>query len=756
MSENLEQLGQYLVGPVLQELRELFGLMEAAQRVFIEMLRVAGNQRMRQFQSGLKLFFGSTWSSVMNSRFLRNQAMLTLGMLLAAQLAAEQSGPVAWWKFDERDGMIATDSVGGQQDQIAGNVKFVPGISGRALKFDGFTAYVTRNAQSAPRIANSFAIEAWIAIQEYPLNWVAVVDHERNQQAGYYFGLDSDGTLGLQAAIGGQWVSCTSDRELSLMQWHHVVGSYDEQNGIVLYLDGRSAGRLMPRGTFTPAIASPLRIGKNFQKLPPTHLVRPHVSFPASYSFDGIIDELKIYARTIGVDEAAQLYSANRSADTPPLVRRTWPAIPDGRPHFGAVYAKLKFYDEWDALWPVGPDADVVVGFDDAPYKMVFWRGTNYNANLVTENRIWVGDQSAESGTKYGCAEHMSDKQDRYSHVRLIENDNARVVVHWRYGLVDVTYQFANVDPETGWGEWADEYYYIYPDGVAIRNVRVWGKRSHYSVTEPTILNEPGKRAEDSISLSAITLANLKGETHTYSWDSWPTPVSPTGHAEAFDQPQAANVSVVNVKSKYRPFYIYPPGSEILPYGAPAELRPQFSHFPTWNHWPVDMAPSDGRYALAADRFSSSAITSPEPVWTSEPGPSQNTYFLIGLTSKPASELAAMGRSWLQAPNLVLSSDAFATQGYDRRQRAYMLARRRAAAERVDFVLEASESSPVLNPAIVIEGWGESDPVLAIDGKLMADRTDFRFGHVNRIEGTDLVLWVRHQSTRPVRFTIAR
>jgi len=210
------------------------------------------------------------------------------------------------------------------------------------------------------------------------------------------------------------------------------------------------------------------------------------------------------------------------------------------------------------------------------------------------------------------------------------------------------------------------------------------------------------------------------------------------------------------VKSKYRPFYIYPPGSKILPYGAPAELRPEFSHFPTWNHWPVDMAPSDGRYALAADRFSSSAVTSPEPVWTSGPGPSQNTDFLIGLTSKPASELAAVGRSWLQAPKLSLSGSAFATQGYDRTQRAYVLARRDAAAEQVDFVFEASESSPVLNPAIVIERWGESDPVLAIDGKAVAAGAGFRFGHVDRIEGTDLVLFVRHQSTRPLRFTISR
>ena len=33
-------------------------------------------------------------------------------------------------------------------------------------------------------------------------------------------------------------------------------------------------------------------------------------------------------------------------------------------------------------------------------------------------------------GGVIGCCEHMSDKQNRYAHVRLIESHDARVVVH--------------------------------------------------------------------------------------------------------------------------------------------------------------------------------------------------------------------------------------------------------------------------------------------------------------------------------------
>jgi hypothetical protein len=80
-----------------------------------------------------------------------------------------------------------------------------------------------------------------------------------------------------------------------------------------------------------------------------------------------------------------------------------------------------------------------------------------------------------------GCQEPMSDKESFFNHVRVIENTPARVVVHWRYPLVDVLHVLANHNPETGWGDWSDWYYYIYPDGVASKRMHLWtdGPRNH-------------------------------------------------------------------------------------------------------------------------------------------------------------------------------------------------------------------------------------------------------------------------------------
>jgi hypothetical protein len=57
-----------------------------------------------------------------------------------------------------------------------------------------------------------------------------------------------------------------------------------------------------------------------------------------------------------------------------------------------------------------------------------------------------------------GSAEPMSDKQCRYSQVRILESSAARAVVHWGYAPIGVGYRPAYPDPLValvvkGWGD---------------------------------------------------------------------------------------------------------------------------------------------------------------------------------------------------------------------------------------------------------------------------------------------------------------
>ena len=666
-----------------------------------------------------------------------------------------EDGPVAWWKFDEGEGEVAIDIAGDKEDPILRTFWYRQGVSGNAIKSDGFTTHIVRDAAEAPKLQDAFTVEAWVAPQAFPYNWCAIVNQGKDHKAGYFFGVSELGQIALNVAVDGKWVECATKKTIPFMtKWSHITGTFDKRKGITVYIDGEVAAQQNTRGKFTPAKNTDLQIGRNHKKtlMVTESLVREEVNFPTSYSFDGLIDELKIYSRALSADQVSQSYKQSNPNVAPALKWRKLPVVPPSD-RFGAVYTRLKFYPEWDSLWRVGDHPDIVVTFDEGPYSMVFWRGTNYNMNLVTENGKWVADQSAEGGggNVEGCCEHMSDKQCRYAHVRLIENNDARVVVHWRYAVCDVLYRIANMN-RGRWGAWADEYYYIYPDGAAVRTFTVYNMNGHHSITEPASLNNPGERAEDNLHVDALIQANMKGEVRRQRWDPWPNDGSVA--APFANDLLDANINIVNFKSKSKPYYIYEPGTRVIPYGGGLiELR-DYSKFPTWNHWPVSQAPSDGRYAWNTDRVSSSAVTSPEPsVEVDEDGTSHGR-FIMGLTDQPIEKLAPIARAWLQPPTLTVTGGPFKSEGYSRDQRAFIVSGG-GETEALEFEIDASEESPAVNPAFVIENWGDSDARLEIDGTEIERGKVFRFGKNHRLEGTDLVVWVKTEIMKPVSISVS-
>lgn len=90
---------------------------------------------------------------------------------------------------------------------------------------------------------------------------------------------------------------------------------------------------------------------------------------------------------------------------------------------------------------------DAYVRFDRSPVQLVFWRGASFVPCWVSENGIWYLNEWLETWGRdvASCAEPIMDRHCRYSHVRLIEDTDARVVMHWRYALSDAFYKVAAV-----------------------------------------------------------------------------------------------------------------------------------------------------------------------------------------------------------------------------------------------------------------------------------------------------------------------
>lgn len=290
-----------------------------------------------------------------------------------------------------------------------------------------------------------------------------------------------------------------------------------------------------------------------------------------------------------------------------------------------------------------------------------------------------------------------------------------------------------------GWTDWADEYYTVYPDEVAARDSVAWSSNLENppEFQETIIINSPGTRPEDNIQNDALTFANMKGETHTYSWITPP---------KAITEPEGANIQNVNLKSEWKPFQIVlPDHPRISVYGG----EKTYSLFEWWNHWPVQQVKSSGISAVAPDRPSHSSLSHIEGQPYARTADSMTKIMLVGLTNRPAAELAVLARSWATPPTMTVAGAGFTGKGFDPAQRAFVVDKAAAASATLQLAFKASPDAPLLNPALVIEGWGEAAPALTLNGKPVAWGKDARYGLVATLDRSKLVVWLRLKADQP-------
>ncbi|HSP41287.1 MAG TPA: LamG domain-containing protein, partial [Luteolibacter sp.] len=396
-------------------------------------------------------------------------ATLPLAGLLAV---AEESRPVAWWPMDASPEGTVRDAATEAVDRIGGRFTPVAGVRGGAIRFDGYTTEIARSAGRLPKWSAGFAVEGWVALGAYPWNWCPLVSQSANEEAGFRVDIGPRGQLRMQLRVGDDWASCESEEfVVDLRRWTHLAASFDPATGITLFVNGERVGVLKTTGDPVFAEKVALVIGTGHGPAKPSHLHRDYGTLESWFSLDGIIDEVRIYDRPLDARQVKKAVAEIGTTSDPELPPRRLPSGPPGAGRFGAYYTHLQYYPEWDALWPVGGDPDVVVRFDHSPARVVFWRGTRYSPAWVSGNDLWMADQSVEAwNDEQGCFEHMQDRRCRYSHVRVIESHEARVVVHWRYAPVSAHDELWREDPKTTRACWVDEYYYIYPDVVGVRN----------------------------------------------------------------------------------------------------------------------------------------------------------------------------------------------------------------------------------------------------------------------------------------------
>ena len=278
----------------------------------------------------------------------------------------------------------------------------------------------------------------------------------------------------------------------------------------------------------------------------------------------------------------------------------------------------------------------------------------------------------------------------------------------------------------------------------------------------------PGIVVEDELEKKAITLIKMDGSYRDVSFDPYPitkygepSDAKYTQQWKAYGDFRHSNIHVINTKSKWRPFRICRPdkGVErgwprhhnllVTPYMPVHKLTHLIPCFP---------AGSDRKtgYFLAG----LGQMTCAEHWQVTKDSISE--IWLNGCTDsrEPAKELAALARSWQNAPKMSLIADNGAeVQGYSIGERVYLAdVLKVKGSKSVAVELAASEDSPAVNPAFLINKWGKAKPRLKVDGKIMRAGTDFRFGYYKTLGTEDgrvwkdaLIMWVKLHSTKPVQ-----
>jgi hypothetical protein len=669
-------------------------------------------------------------------------------------LQVQQAPAGIRWDFNESFGAKTHDSIGNIDDAIEGFSWRVPGAEGNGLQFDGYTTRILRSADKVPQMKGGFTVSAWVALNYYPWNWVPIADQNADNQIGFFFGIDAFGHPGFNLSVNGVWRQLTSTVVLPLKRYSLVTGTFDPQTGIAIYVDGKPAGSLSAPGEFSQAVGTDLIVGRirNPQQPYPSWLdaFRDEVN----YSIDGYLDDLEI---TPGARSAAEEQAAFAKVTLPAkdvIETAVLPSGPPGAGPFGAFYASLKFERSWDRPRRFGPDQDVVVRFEQSPMRLVFWQGTNFIPAWVTENGKWYTDEFLETWGRPRCpdgadCEPMSDKQSRYSHVSILESSDARAVIHWRYALAEaINYKGGNVDPLTGWFDWADEYWTVYPDGVAVRKQLL--SSSHidegpHEWQESIVINGPGQRPEDNIEPDALTLKNLAGESQTYHWEPKTDKQFnyPKGPAK-LDRPANANIQIVHLKSKENPFeVVWTKGVSMDTYSD----TKSYSMFEWWDHWPVAQISNSFRLAVAPDRPSHASLSH---IYWDPYDKTEDTatkLLLCGLTSPDAPGVVTLAKSWLSPPAIQAAGTGVASQAYDPAQRAFVIKRYAAAAPApLTVTLDASAEKPLVNPALVVENW-EALAKVRLNGKPLSGKDKVRIGLSHNEGPATLVVWLKLDAT---------
>lgn len=183
----------------------------------------------------------------------------------------------------------------GTKFEVGGPAWNTSGKYNGALSFDGIDDYVDCGNDNNLDFTDSFTLKTWIKADTVAVEYQVMIDRRTAGFAGYTFILIYDELL---FGFDNHW-HITVAKNLVAGNWYHIVGVFDNNNNkVYIYVNGVSV--IDEAETNVPITRSQsLRIGGESFNTPPI------------YSFNGSIDEVRIYNRALTPDEILMQYYSN-------------------------------------------------------------------------------------------------------------------------------------------------------------------------------------------------------------------------------------------------------------------------------------------------------------------------------------------------------------------------------------------------------------------------------------------------------------
>jgi len=208
---------------------------------------------------------------------------------------------VGGWNLDDDTGSIAHDSSGYESDGVlVGGFSFgsnsLVGKVGNALDFGSGNQYVIVNDADHLDLTTKFTLMAWVNLNSLTSLTYIFVKEDIN--------VDSTGAYEFYLGAGGQIIYATNNTDslssssgiITTGAWHHIVVTFDNDASPKMNLYHN--GLLVKSGDVTSVTpnSGSLLIGRRGSNATP-------------YYLDGKMDDIRIYNKTLSLQEIMRIYS---------------------------------------------------------------------------------------------------------------------------------------------------------------------------------------------------------------------------------------------------------------------------------------------------------------------------------------------------------------------------------------------------------------------------------------------------------------